>query len=69
LCALKFRPPKEDVGLIRALAETLRGGAEKARALRSTLAKAVMDPQMSVKFFLVRRAFGLRRAKSTCPTG
>jgi hypothetical protein len=41
---------KKDAGLIRTLAETLRGGAEKAEALRSTLANAVMNPQMSTAF-------------------
>src|SRR5712671_915309 len=38
---------KKDAGLIRALAETLRGGPEKAEALRSTLTKAVMNPEMT----------------------
>jgi hypothetical protein len=47
---VEVQAPKDDVGLIRALAETLRGGAEKARALRSALAKAVMDPQMRTAF-------------------
>ena len=37
-------------GLIRALAETLRGVREKAAALRSTLAKAVMIPEMRTAF-------------------
>jgi hypothetical protein len=41
---------KKDAGLIRALAETLRGGPEKAEALRSTLAKAVMTPEMRTAF-------------------
>jgi hypothetical protein len=41
---------KKDAGLIRTLAETLRGGAEKAEALRSTLANAVMNPPMSTAF-------------------
>src|SRR5438094_639729 len=46
----KVQAPKKDAGLIRALAETLRGGAEKAEALRSTLAKAVMNPEMRTAF-------------------
>src|SRR5712672_750600 len=41
---------KKDAGLIRVLAETLRGGSEKAEALRSTLAKAVMTPEMRTAF-------------------
>jgi len=40
---------KKDAGLIRALAE-MRGGPEKAEALRSTLAKAVMIPEMRTAF-------------------
>ncbi len=34
----------------RAAARGLRGGAEKAEALRSTLAKAVMNPEMGTAF-------------------
>ena len=41
---------KKDAGLIRALAQTLRGGPEKAEALRSALAKAVMNPEMRTAF-------------------
>ena len=37
-------------GLIRALAETLRGKTEEAEALRSALAKAVMPPELSTAF-------------------
>jgi len=40
----------QGAGLIRALVETLRGGAEKAEALRSTLAKAVLNPEMRTAF-------------------
>ena len=50
LVRVEVQAPKRDAGLIRALAETLRGGAEKADALRTTLAKAVMNPQMSTAF-------------------
>jgi hypothetical protein len=50
LVRVEVQAPKKDAGLIRALAETLRGGAEKAEALRSTLAKAVMDPQTRTAF-------------------
>ena len=47
---VEVQAPKKDADLIRALAETLRGGDEKAEALRSTLAKAVMNPEMSTAF-------------------
>ena len=47
---VEVQAPKKDAGLIRALAETLRGGAEKAEALRSTLAKAVLNPEMRTAF-------------------
>ncbi len=50
LVRVEVQAPKGDAGLIRALAETLRGGAEKAEALRSTLAKAVMNPEMRTAF-------------------
>jgi len=49
LVRVEVQAPKKDAGLIRALAETLRGGAEKAEALRSTLAK-VMNPEMRTAF-------------------
>jgi hypothetical protein len=41
---------KRDVGLIRALAETLRGDAERAEALRSTLAKTLTHPEVKTAF-------------------
>src|SRR6266849_8942145 len=47
---VEVQAPKKDVGLIRALAETLRGGAEKAEALRSTLAKALIHPEVKTAF-------------------
>jgi hypothetical protein len=47
---VEVQAPKKDAGLIRALAETLRGEAEKADALRSTLAKAVLNPEMRTAF-------------------
>jgi hypothetical protein len=42
--------PKRDAGLIRALAETLRGDAEKAEALRSALAKTLTHPEVKTAF-------------------
>src|SRR6478752_1419815 len=47
---VEVQAPKKDAGLIRALAETLRGGAGKAEALRSTLVKAVMNPELRTAF-------------------
>ena len=48
---LEVQAPKKDVGLIRALAETLRGEAEKAEALRSTLAKVlIIDLEVKTAF-------------------
>jgi len=41
---------KNDAGLIRALAETLRGQTEKAEALRSALAKALIHPEVRTAF-------------------
>jgi hypothetical protein len=38
------------VGLIRALAETLRSEPEKAKALRSTLEKALIEPEVKTAF-------------------
>jgi hypothetical protein len=47
---VKVQAPKRDVGLIRALAESLRGEPEKAQALRSTLEKALVDPAIKSAF-------------------
>jgi hypothetical protein len=50
LVRVEVQALKKDAGLIRALAETLRGGPEKAEALRSTLAKAVTNPELWTAF-------------------
>ena len=50
LVRVEVQAPKKDAGLIRAVAETLRGKTEEAEALRSTLAKAVMPPELSTAF-------------------
>src|SRR5258708_34149788 len=72
---VEVQAPKKDAGLIRALAETLRGGAEKAEALRSTLAKAAINPEMGTAFHIFGSAlpaevftgaFGHTRQRS-CP--
>jgi len=47
---VEVQAPKRDAGLIRALAETLRGKAEKAEALRSALAKALTHPEVKTAF-------------------
>jgi hypothetical protein len=50
LVRIEVQAPKKDAGLIRALAETLRSKAAKAETLRSTLAQALMDPDVKTAF-------------------
>ena len=50
LVRVEVQAPKADAGLIRALAETLRGGTGKAETLRLTLAKAIINPEMKTAF-------------------
>ena len=50
LVRVEVQAPKKDAGLIRALAETLRGKTKEAAALRSALAKAVMPPELRTAF-------------------
>lgn len=50
LVRVEVQAPKKDAGLIRALAEMLRGKAEKADALRSTLASALMHSEAKSAF-------------------
>jgi len=50
LVRVEVQAPKRDAGLIRTLAETLRGKPEKAAALRSTLAKALIHPGVKTAF-------------------
>jgi hypothetical protein len=47
---VEVQTPKKDAGLICALAETLRGRAGKAEALRSTLARALLHPEAKTAF-------------------
>jgi len=48
---VEVQAPKKDAGLIRAAGrDAARAGGEKAEALRSTLAKAVMNPEMRTAF-------------------
>ena len=50
LVRVEVQAPKKDAGLIRALAETLRGEADKAEALRTTLARALSHPEVRTAF-------------------
>jgi len=50
LVRVEVQVSKRDAGLIRAVAEALRGGTGKAQALRATLAKAIMNPEMKTAF-------------------
>src|SRR5258708_9448659 len=50
LVRVEVQAPNKDADLIRALAETLRGRAEKAAVLRSTLANALMYPEQNTAF-------------------
>jgi hypothetical protein len=50
LVRVEVQAARRDTGLIRALAETLRGEAGKAEALRSTLAKALTHPEVKTAF-------------------
>ena len=50
LVRVEVQAPTKDAGLIRALAESLRGRGDKAEALRSTLAKALIHPDVRTAF-------------------
>ena len=50
LVRVEVQAPKRDAGLIRALAETLRGRAARAEELRSLLATALMHPEVKTAF-------------------
>jgi hypothetical protein len=50
LVRVEVQAPKGDAGLIRALAETLRGRAARAEELRSLLATALMHPEVKTAF-------------------
>jgi hypothetical protein len=50
LVRVEVQAAKKDAGLIRALAEPLRDKPEKAGALRSTLAKALIHPEVKTAF-------------------
>jgi hypothetical protein len=44
LVRLEVQAPRKDVELVRAVVQTLRGEPEKAKALRSALEKALVNP-------------------------
>lgn len=50
LVRVEVQAAKGDASLIRAVAETLRSKPEKAEALRSTLEKALVDPEIKSAF-------------------
>ena len=50
LVRVEVQAARGDAGLIRAVAETLRSKPEKAKALRSTLEKALIDPDIKTAF-------------------
>lgn len=50
LVRVEVQAAKADAGLIRALADTLRTKPERARALRLTLEKALIDPSVETAF-------------------
>jgi hypothetical protein len=50
LVRVEVQAAKKDAGLIRALAETPRGDPETAEAVRSALAKALIDPKAKTAF-------------------
>jgi hypothetical protein len=50
LVRIEVHAPKRDAALIRTLAATLRSKPEKAKPLRSTLAKALIHPGVRTAF-------------------
>jgi len=50
LVRLEVQAPRNDVELVRTVVETLRGEPEKAKALRSALEKALVNPAAMTAF-------------------
>jgi hypothetical protein len=50
LVRVEVQAARNDAGLIRALAETLRSKPEKAKALRSALEEALIDTEIRTAF-------------------
>lgn len=47
---VEVQASKFDSGLIKTIADTLRGDPKRAKSLRSTLAKALIDPEVKTAF-------------------
>ena len=50
LVRVEVQARRSDAGLIKAMAETLRGKPEKAKALRSALEKELVEPEVRTAF-------------------
>ncbi len=50
LVRVEVQAAKKDAGLIRAVAATLRNESDKAKALRSALASALIEPEVKTAF-------------------
>ncbi|HXZ01521.1 MAG TPA: hypothetical protein VEI03_16120 [Stellaceae bacterium] len=50
LVRVEVQAPKQNAGLIRAVAETLRAGNEKAETLRAAVARALMRSEADTAF-------------------
>ena len=50
LVRVEVQAAKRDAGLIRAVAQTLRGRSDRAKALRLTLEGALIDPEVKSAF-------------------
>lgn len=50
LVRVEVQAAKGDSGLIKAVAETLRGDRKRAKSLRSVLAQALLDPEIKTAF-------------------
>jgi hypothetical protein len=52
LVRVEVQAAKGDAGLIRAIAETLRGDPARAKTLRAAFERALIDPQVKTAFDL-----------------
>jgi hypothetical protein len=50
LVRVEVEAPKKDIGLMRALAEVLRGESKRADTVRSALANALLRPEIKTVF-------------------
>jgi hypothetical protein len=58
LVRVEVQTSRRDAGLIRILAETLRGKTAKAEALRSMLSKALLHPEVKTAFDILGSELG-----------